>query len=309
MLQAVKSRRRPGSRARRPKARPTFETLVERYRDQRLSRRKPATRKDYEGRIRRVLMPCFRGRYVDDITTAMVIDCHHRKRANPTDANRAVAVLSAMMKFAVAQGMRADNPCRAVERYRETARDRWLDEDDLPRFIEALPAIDTPVGDLLRFMTVTGWRVSEARLLHWDDVDLGRLVARLPDTKTGAQDRQLSADAALLIDRQSGRSGFVFTGTNGRSPLDYRRICRTLGDVCRAAAVTRVTPHALRHTARRGRPSQARPRTNYGRRAGGRHWRWPTAMFPERRRSGATAPKRWREPSTSSARRKPRCGR
>ena len=249
MLQSVKRGDDPAAERAARKARPTFETLFERYREKRLSRRKIATQKDYEGRIRRVLMPYFRGRFVDDITTAMVIDCHHRKSAHPVDANRSVAVLSAMMKFAVAEGMRADNPCRAVERYRETARDRWLDEDELPRFIEALAAIDSPIGDLLRFMTVSGWRISEARLLHWNDVDLGRLVARLSDTKTGAQDRQLSADAALLIDRQPYRSGFVFTCSNGRLPLDYRRVRNTLGEVCDRARVPRITPHALRHTA------------------------------------------------------------
>jgi integrase len=249
LLQAVRRGDDPAAERAARKARPTFETLLERYREQRLSRRKPATRKDYEGRIRRVLLPYFKGRFVDDITTAMVIDCHHKKRANPTEANRALAVLSAMIKFAVAQGMRADNPCGAVERYPETARHHWLDEEALPLFIAALADVEEPIGDLLRFMTVSGWRVSEVRLLHWDDVDLGRLVVRLSDTKTGAQDRQLSTDAALLINRQPYRSGFVFTGSNGRRPLDYRRIRLTLADVCERAGVPRITPHALRHTA------------------------------------------------------------
>ena len=94
---------------------------------------------DYEGRIRRLLMPAFKGRFVADITTAMVANCHQKHAAKPTDANRAIAVLSSMMKLAIAEQMRPDNPCRSVERNAEKSRDRWLSEHELPRLIERLP--------------------------------------------------------------------------------------------------------------------------------------------------------------------------
>lgn len=156
LLQAVKRGDDPRAEKAARKARMTFDTLVEEYREKRLSRRKPATRKDYEGRIRRVLVPYFKGRFVDDVTTAMVIDCHHKHRRTATEANRALAVLSTMMQFAISQGIRKDNPCLGVERYSEKAKDVWLNEQELPKFIAALGEVETSIGELLRFLAVTG---------------------------------------------------------------------------------------------------------------------------------------------------------
>jgi integrase len=124
-------------------------------------------------------------------------------------------------------------------------------KDELPRMIGALAAVQTPVGELIRFLAVTGWRISEARLLTWDAVVFSSdgVFAALDDTKAGRQDRQLAADAAVLIDRQPHRLGYVFSNSNGRKPIDYRAVLATLGEVCHAAGVKRITPHVLRHTA------------------------------------------------------------
>ena len=117
--------------------------------------------------------------------------------------------------------------------------------------IEALAAVHTPVGELIRFLAVTGWRISEARLLTWDAVVFSSdgCFAALEDTKAGRQDRQLATDAATLIDRQEHRLGYVFSNSNGRKPIDYKAVLATLADVCEAAGIERITPHVFRHTA------------------------------------------------------------
>ena len=250
MLQAVRRGESPAAERTARKARPTFETLVGRYREKRLARRKPATQRNAEGHFRRLLLPAFGALYVDDITSSMIADMHHRYgRTAPVNANRGLATMSALMTFAVSEGMRSDNPCRHVEKFRETAKDDWLDENQLPRFIGVLGEVNNAVGELLRFLVLSGWRISEARLLEWDYVNLPLLVVHLPDSKAGAITRPLSADAAALIDRQTHRTGFVFSGTHGRRPLHYPRIRRVLAAVCERAGVTVITPHALRHTA------------------------------------------------------------
>jgi integrase len=179
----------------------------------------------------------------------MVRDFHRKKRGNPTDANRSLAVLSVMMSRAIELEWRKDNPCLGVKRNKEEARDAWLDELDLPKFVKALACVGGAHADLIRFLTVSGWRVTEARLLTWDMVDLPRMVARLPDSKTGSATRELSTDAAMVVDRQGHRMGFVFSGRNGRQPVSYKRLRQVLQGVCEAAEVKQVTPHALRHTA------------------------------------------------------------
>lgn len=249
MLQAIKSGDDPAAQRAAKKAAPLFEDLVDEFERTHLSAKKPATVKDYKGRIRRNLLPEFKGRRVADITPEMVRAFMRKKRANPIDANRSLAVLSKMMSRAIEIDMRKDNPCRRIAKNKETPRDRWLDEHELPGFVKALAAVDGPHAECVRFLAVTGWRVSEAIALTWDMVDLPRLVARLPDSKTGAAVRALSTDAATIIDRQQHRLGFVFSARKGRQPVSYGQICNVLDKVCEAAGIERITPHVLRHTA------------------------------------------------------------
>lgn len=79
-------------------------------------------------------------------------------------------------------------------------------------------------------------------------VDLPRMLARLPDSKTGAAVRPLSTDAATIVDRQSHRVGYVFRGRGDR-PVDYRKACELLVAICVDAGIDPITPHVLRHTA------------------------------------------------------------
>jgi integrase len=249
MLRSIMRGEDPTALRAERKAQPLFPELVEEFETRHFPELKPASRKDYQGRIRRVLLPMFAKVRVCDISPAMVRDLVRRKRANPTEANRALAVLSSMMGMAIELGWRTDNPCKGVKRYTEKPRDHWLDELDLPKFLEALAKAEGPHAEAIRFLTVTGWRVSEATGLRWDMVDLPRLIARLPDTKTGQQVRALSTDAAALIDRQAHRHGYVFSPRGGWTPVGYTRVRHGLTAICEAAGIDPITPHVLRHTA------------------------------------------------------------
>jgi integrase len=210
---------------------------------------KPQTARDYRQLIAKRILPAF-GKYrVSEIRRADVQDWVGEGRETPVHTNRAYAVLSKMMAFAVEREWRLDNPCIGVRKHKETARDRWLNESELPKFIKALATEKTAHADLIRFLTVSGWRVSEALGLTWAMVDTKRLVANLPDTKTGAQERALSGDAVAIIDDRAHRSGFVFSTRGGGSPLGYKQVREALQRVCELAGIDPITPHDLRHTA------------------------------------------------------------
>lgn len=249
MLQAIKAGDDPAAARAAKKAQPLFEHLVDDFEENHIADKKPATQKDYQGRIRRNLLPEFKGRRVADITPEMVRAFMRKKKSNPIDANRSLSVLSKMMSRAIELDMRRDNPCARLPKNKETSRERWLDETDLPSFLKALVAFEGAHADCIRFLTVTGWRVSEALHLTWDMVDLPRLVARLPDTKTGASVRALATDAATIIDRQPHRLGFIFSGRKGAQGISYKVLREVLTKVCARAEIEPITPHVLRHTA------------------------------------------------------------
>lgn len=248
MLQSISQGGDPSAEKASRKAQPLVSDLIADFDATHIAEKKHNTQWDYRGRIKRRIEPTFGQRRVADITMQEIKDWHRKRRSHPADANRALAVFSKMFSHAIGLGWRKDNPCVGVARYTETAREAWLDEHDLPAFIEALGKVDGPYGDLIRFLTVTGWRISEARLLTWDSVDLKRMTARLEDTKTGPSDRALSTDAATIIDGQAHRVGFVFS-KRGTMPLDYRHTLGVLRDICIDAGIEPITPHVLRHTA------------------------------------------------------------
>jgi integrase len=230
-------------------AQPTFDDLLNDYREGELSEKEESTRKSYEARIRRILMPAFKGKKLAEITPAAIDALRRKHRSRKTDLNRAFATGSRMMTLAVRKGWIAVNPFKGAERFEETPRDHWLDELDLPVFLENLGKQEGATAELVRFLCVTGWRISKARLLRWDQVDLKRLTVNLQETETKKSATVLSADAAALVDRQSHRIGFVFSKTSGRKPVDYKAVLRILQDVCKAADIKPITPHVLRHTA------------------------------------------------------------
>ena len=100
----------------------------------------------------------------------------------------------------------------------------------------------------IRFLLLTGWRESEALTLRWNDLDLDRGTATLPDTKTGKSQRVIGAPAKLLLSElpRDGESPYVFPGREVGKPLT--EISRVWYAVRSAAKLDDVRLHDLRHS-------------------------------------------------------------
>ncbi len=88
-----------------------------------------ANTKDSFGRIvRNHILPAPGGLAVSTVERRHVVALHDRLSGMSTQANRTLAVLSAMFKLAEAWDLAPPgrNPCRGVRRYRETPRERFL---------------------------------------------------------------------------------------------------------------------------------------------------------------------------------------
>jgi integrase len=97
----------------------------------------------------------------------------------------------------------------------------------------------------LRFLAMTGWRSGEALTLRWQDVDLVRRTAILPDTKSGRSMRPLSHVACELLRAQPrivvNDLSLVFPPSRSNRPM-------VLTHVIKRFMPPGVTPHVLRHS-------------------------------------------------------------
>ena len=175
---------------RTPAAVPTVRTFAPAFLADCAERWKPATRRAHADGMNRYILPAFGDRRVDAVTAKDVrnwFDDLSATRAG--SANRALAVLSSMMKHAEALGLRREdsNPCKGLRRRKTGFEAHYLTDDEFAALGRALDGAETewPVAvAALRFLLYTGARKSEALRLKWEYVHGDRAV--LPDSEDGS---------------------------------------------------------------------------------------------------------------------------
>jgi integrase len=143
---------------------------------------------------------------VGDVTREQMAKIHTELHETPYLANRALAAASTFFSWCEKTGYRTigTNPCRAIERYDEQGRERFLSIEELTRVGKALLSAEekgmsaTQIA-ALRFLTLTGFREQEALTLKWTDIDDERGTATLAQSKTGRSVRHLGAAARELL--------------------------------------------------------------------------------------------------------------
>jgi integrase len=168
-------------------------------------------------------------------------------------ATRTVSLLGAIFAYAIDRHMRADNPAHRVRKFAENRRERRLEEAEYAvlgaGLRQAAETMWPPAVACLRFLALTGWRSGEAVALRWQDVDLVRRTAILPDTKSGRSMRPLSRAACDLLRTlpRLGDGALVFPATRGDGlMLGFKKFARRI--LARAGLPADVTPHVLRHS-------------------------------------------------------------
>jgi integrase len=241
---------------------PTVWDLCDRFEAEHVVRKRERTADDYRRILRIHVKPHF-GKHVKvaDVTFAD-IDALHRavtKNGGAYIANRVIAVLSKAFNLAVKWRMRADNPCKGIERNTEYLRRRYLRDDELARLTTALAAHpDKQSANAVRLLLLTGARRGEVLSMRWADLDLTAGTWSKPASTTKQKEAHsvpLSAPARQLLseiaDEQAGRhrrglGTYVFPGTGKEGHLlDVKRSWRSL---CRAAGISKLRLHDLRHS-------------------------------------------------------------
>lgn len=171
-------------------------------------------------------------------------------------ARKVVRDLSALFSFAQRQRIVPGNPVAAASvRKTDNRRERFLSLEEVKRLGAALETVEADGANPMavnqaRLWALTGCRRNEIAGLKWSEVDFGRGLLILGDTKTGRSIRPLGAAALTLLKTLSveadKRAVFVFPAVRGNG--FYVGTKRVWPIVTRKAKLEGVTPHTLRHT-------------------------------------------------------------
>ena len=240
-------------------------------------KRKPNTILLYKGLIVRNIFPAFARRDACDLTRAEISRWHAAMADKPATANRALAALSAILNWAIGQGLVPDdfrNPTERVEKFKEYGKERFLSVDELRALGDAVRLaetagiewqpprpdgktkhlvkpenrfvfIDASAAAAIRLLIFTGARLREILDLEWSSVDLDRGLLRLKDSKTGPKTILLNPPARAVLAGLDRTGRFVLKGDGDHPRSDIKRPWKL---VCRAAGLINVRPHDLRHS-------------------------------------------------------------
>ena len=166
--------------------------------------------------VRKCILPAFGHMTVDAIAVEHVKDWFASMADRPGAANRAMPVLSMMMRMAQIWGYRShnSNPCKNARRYRMQPRGRFLAAEEMARLNAVLTRDEfwcPQAVAVIRLLMLTGCRFGEVVSLEWDWIHGTRI--HLPDSKSRPRTVWLSSAARAVIDaipRYSPDCPFLF---------------------------------------------------------------------------------------------------
>jgi integrase len=247
------------------KTMPTLEEFSKRYVDEYAEpHKKLRSLAEDRGNLRRVILPALGRLRLDRITRADVTRFHLSRKDRPTNANRCLALLSHLFTMAEKWGLRSQgtNPCRHVERFRETKRERFLSDVELARLGSALVEAEK-LGEAgkeggespfavaaVRFALFTGARASEVLSLTWPAVGLGTGTVRLTDSKTGVKTLYLNPPALDVLKRlpRVAENPHVIVGGRKDKALTLSGLEQVWQRIRTRARLEDVRLHDLRHS-------------------------------------------------------------
>ena len=252
---------------------PTVSELLDRYLSEHAKiNTKPSSYRNAELLTRNIIRPVLGHIKAAELTRADVSKLHSANAHRPYTANRCLAVLSKACSLAEVWGLRPDgsNPCRQVQKYTETPRERYLSEAEYSRLSSVLREARSGYLELtgpdgwaeavrvnpeavraIELLVYTGARVGEILGLRWDFIDLDAGRASLPDSKTGRKILQLPKPAIDILQEIApdlqGRGYVIRGGTGADAEVPLVNVKSPWGVIRKAAGLEDVRLHDLRH--------------------------------------------------------------
>lgn len=202
LLGLIRDGKDPAADRAAEKAAPTFAIFAARYMTEYAEpMKKPRTRAEDARLLKLHLLPPLKQMKVRDIAKADVARFHASMRGTPVAANRALALLSAILGWAEKVGERPDNsnPCRHIDRFPERPRERLLTAPELARLGDALDRAAEPWTDASK----AAWRQEcerQAEVAEMPEGDRAAwIAARMPKRDTREDWRAIAAFRLLTF--------------------------------------------------------------------------------------------------------------
>jgi integrase len=233
------------------------------------TRGRRSTVPEWERLVHKVILPRLGSIELERLGLEQVESWHRSLAATPTTGNRALTVLSAIVRFAERRRFRpqGQNPCPLVTRFREEPARERLTLDQLAQLGEALRGAEgagvhpSPLL-AIRLLALTGMRRSEvcghgtvARRsegdgLRWGDVNLETRTIQLRSAKAGARGVPLGLAAVEILrsakPADADPQAFVCPGARPGQP--FIGLDKVRRQVFGAAGIEKASLHALRRT-------------------------------------------------------------
>lgn len=172
----------------------------------------------------------------------------------PSTLNVELRRLRAAVNWAIQNDILSRNPLQGVKPLKSSRRDTVVSDENLRAVLTALP---TWMQSMVLVAMDSGMRVTEIRLLRWDEIDWERSCVHLAANRTKthkARSPRLSARAVEHLRSLPKTSPYVFANKVGK-PYSYTNVWnfwRTAADAAglkAAAGDNRVRFHDLRRSA------------------------------------------------------------
>jgi integrase len=215
----------------------TFRELEQKFRELRLPMLKASTRVLYRQHLDHHLLPYF-GEFVLERIDRLAVEQFLSAKAKLSWWTRRglLSVLSTLLKAAVQWRAVNYNAAQGISLSRKSEK-YGKAIPSAAQLQSLLERLDANTVVLVKLLTLTGLRISEAIALRWSDIDWQAKTVRVerrwyrgnldsPKTAASLRPRWIGPLMADLQQRQGGREDYIFAGSDGQ-PIDERETLRS----------------------------------------------------------------------------------
>lgn len=177
------------------------------------------------------------------------------RNLTPARGNFFKVMMMSLFTHGIKHEFLLDNPAKKLPTQHVSSRERFIQPDEMQRFLDAVQRSE--YRDYWLMLLLTGARSGNVMAMRWDQIDFEAGVWRIPDSKTGVPLQVVLAPQVidLLNGRRHVSTDWVFPGKKPNTPMTTPK--RPWENLLSDAGLSDLRVHDLRRTlgswqARRG---------------------------------------------------------